>query len=107
MFQNEGLVWTISVLWIKLLTIWFIFRCLQSIPYFEGFYFCLFIYIIICGKQEIGSLTFDKDDRLAKEFVIVVANIRMSSFGISLHSFFEAKDIVVEKCFLVFRLKYN
>ena len=52
-------------------------------------------------------MTFDKDDQLAKEFVIVVANIRMSSFGISLHSFFEAKDIVVEKCFLVFRLKYN
>uniref|UniRef100_A0A7N2LDY1 Uncharacterized protein n=1 Tax=Quercus lobata TaxID=97700 RepID=A0A7N2LDY1_QUELO len=30
--------------------------------------------------KEIGSLTFDKDDQLAKEFVIAAANTRMSSF---------------------------
>nr|POE64494.1 isoform 2 of sumo-activating enzyme subunit 2 [Quercus suber] len=42
-------------------------------------------------SMEIGSLIFDKDDQLAKEFVTAAANIRMSSFGISLHSFFEAK----------------
>ena len=44
----------------------------------------------------------DKDDQLAKEFVTATANIRMSSFGISLHSFFEAKVIAVEKYFFGF-----
>lgn len=45
------------------------------------------------GKQEIGNLTFDKDDQLAVEFVTAAANIRASSFGIPLHSLFEAKGI--------------
>lgn len=43
--------------------------------------------------QEIGNLTFDKDDQLAVEFVTAAANIRASSFGIPLHSLFEAKGI--------------
>ncbi|KAL6008092.1 SUMO-activating enzyme subunit 2 [Asimina triloba] len=43
--------------------------------------------------QEIGSLGFDKDDQLAVEFVTAAANIRASSFGIPLHSLFEAKGI--------------
>ena len=43
--------------------------------------------------QEIGHLTFDKDDQLAVEFVTAAANIRAESFGIPLHSLFEAKGI--------------
>ncbi|XP_050897292.1 SUMO-activating enzyme subunit 2-like [Lathyrus oleraceus] len=41
--------------------------------------------------KEVGNLSFDKDDQLAVEFVIAAANIRAASFGISLHSLFEAK----------------
>ncbi|KNA08593.1 hypothetical protein SOVF_161210 [Spinacia oleracea] len=44
-------------------------------------------------QKEIGSLTFDKDDQLAVEFVTAAANIRAASFGIPLHSLFEAKGI--------------
>ncbi|KAG0480949.1 hypothetical protein HPP92_011807 [Vanilla planifolia] len=44
-------------------------------------------------EKEIGSLTFDKDDQLAVEFVTAAANIRASSFGIPMHSFFETKGI--------------
>lgn len=44
-------------------------------------------------EEEIGNLTFDKDDQLAVEFVTAAANIRASSFGIALHSLFEAKGI--------------
>ena len=43
--------------------------------------------------QEIGHLTFDKDDQLAVEFVTAAANIRAECFGIPLHSLFEAKGI--------------
>lgn len=43
--------------------------------------------------QDIGNLSFDKDDQLAVEFVTAAANIRASSFGIPLHSLFEAKGI--------------
>ncbi|GFY94983.1 SUMO-activating enzyme 2 [Actinidia rufa] len=45
------------------------------------------------NSREIGNLTFDKDDQLAVEFVTVAANIRAASFGIPLHSLFEAKGI--------------
>lgn len=47
------------------------------------------------GKREkdIGNLSFDKDDQLAVEFVTSAANIRAASFGIPLHSLFEAKGI--------------
>ncbi|KAL8108715.1 hypothetical protein AgCh_024980 [Apium graveolens] len=44
-------------------------------------------------EQEVGNLSFDKDDQLAVEFVTAAANIRASSFGIALHSLFEAKGI--------------
>ncbi|XP_068649962.1 SUMO-activating enzyme subunit 2-like [Aristolochia californica] len=44
-------------------------------------------------EKEIGSLTFDKDDQLAVEFVAAAANIRAASFGIPLHSLFESKGI--------------
>nr|AAN03851.1 SUMO activating enzyme 2 [Arabidopsis thaliana] len=44
-------------------------------------------------KKEIGHLTFDKDDQLAVDFVTAAANIRAESFGIPLHSLFEAKGI--------------
>ncbi|KAK4378320.1 hypothetical protein RND71_000182 [Anisodus tanguticus] len=44
-------------------------------------------------EKEIGQLGFDKDDQLAVEFVTSAANIRAASFGISLHSLFEAKGI--------------
>ncbi|CAN8314596.1 unnamed protein product [Cochlearia groenlandica] len=44
-------------------------------------------------KEEIGHLTFDKDDQLAVEFVTAAASIRAESFGIPLHSLFEAKGI--------------
>lgn len=43
--------------------------------------------------KDIGNLTFDKDDQLAVEFVTAAANIRASSFGIPMHSLFEAKGI--------------
>ncbi|KAJ7967277.1 SUMO-activating enzyme subunit 2 [Quillaja saponaria] len=43
--------------------------------------------------KEIGNLSFDKDDQLAVEFVTAAANIRATSFGIPLHSLFEAKGI--------------
>ncbi|RAL48553.1 hypothetical protein DM860_005977 [Cuscuta australis] len=43
--------------------------------------------------KDIGNLIFDKDDQLALEFVSTAANIRASSFGIPLHSLFEAKGI--------------
>lgn len=43
--------------------------------------------------KEIGSLTFDKDDQLAVEFVTAAANVRAASFGIPMHSLFEAKGI--------------
>ncbi|BAT89227.1 hypothetical protein VIGAN_06012600 [Vigna angularis var. angularis] len=44
-------------------------------------------------EKEIGNLGFDKDDQLAVEFVTAAANIRAASFGIPLHSLFEAKGI--------------
>lgn len=44
-------------------------------------------------EKEIGNLSFDKDDQLAVEFVTAAANIRAASFGIPLHSLFEAKGI--------------
>uniref|UniRef100_A0A7N0ZQX5 SUMO-activating enzyme subunit n=1 Tax=Kalanchoe fedtschenkoi TaxID=63787 RepID=A0A7N0ZQX5_KALFE len=44
-------------------------------------------------QEDIGNLVFDKDDQLAVEFVTAAANIRASSFGIPLHSLFEAKGI--------------
>ncbi|XP_073270849.1 SUMO-activating enzyme subunit 2-like isoform X2 [Primulina huaijiensis] len=44
-------------------------------------------------EKEIGNMIFDKDDQLAVEFVTAAANIRASSFGILLHSLFEAKGI--------------
>uniref|UniRef100_A0A2P2K7A0 SUMO-activating enzyme subunit n=1 Tax=Rhizophora mucronata TaxID=61149 RepID=A0A2P2K7A0_RHIMU len=43
--------------------------------------------------KDIGSLSFDKDDQLAVEFVTAAANIRAESFGIAQHSLFEAKGI--------------
>jgi ubiquitin-like 1-activating enzyme E1 B len=61
----------------------------------KGFFFFPVIYLLfnLLVKQEIGNLTFDKDDQLAVEFVTAAANIRASSFGIPLHSLFEAKGI--------------
>lgn len=50
-------------------------------------------FIINFFWQEIGNLSFDKDDQLAVEFVTAAANIRAASFGIPLHSLFEAKGI--------------
>ncbi|WCJ40932.1 SUMO-activating enzyme subunit 2 [Euphorbia peplus] len=47
----------------------------------------------ISREKEIGNLTFDKDDQLAVEIVTAAANIRATSFGIPLHSLFEAKGI--------------
>ncbi|KAL4555602.1 hypothetical protein LXL04_038226 [Taraxacum kok-saghyz] len=44
-------------------------------------------------QKEVGNLSFDKDDHLAVEFVTAAANIRAASFGIPLHSLFEAKGI--------------
>ncbi|PWA84725.1 Molybdenum cofactor biosynthesis, MoeB [Artemisia annua] len=44
-------------------------------------------------QKEIGNLSFDKDDHLAVEIVTAAANIRAASFGIPLHSLFEAKGI--------------
>ncbi|KAG9451778.1 hypothetical protein H6P81_004682 [Aristolochia fimbriata] len=44
-------------------------------------------------EKEVGSVTFDKDDQLAVEFVTAAANIRAASFGIPLHSLFESKGI--------------
>lgn len=56
--------------------------------------FFFFLFFLDCPfEQEIGNLTFDKDDQLAVEFVTAAANIRAASFGIPLHSLFEAKGI--------------
>ncbi|KAF8410551.1 hypothetical protein HHK36_003082 [Tetracentron sinense] len=44
-------------------------------------------------EKEIGNMIFDKDDQLAVEFVSAAANIRAASFGILMHSLFEAKGI--------------
>ena len=43
--------------------------------------------------QEIGSLSFDKDDPLAVDFVTAASNLRSHSYGIPLLSLFEAKGI--------------
>ncbi|KAM7251791.1 hypothetical protein ACFE04_023674 [Oxalis oulophora] len=43
--------------------------------------------------QDVGKLSFDKDDQLAMEFVTAAANIRATCFGIPLRSLFEAKGI--------------
>lgn len=51
------------------------------------------LFSLILFRQEIGNLSFDKDDQLAVEFVTAAANIRAASFGIPLHSLFEAKGI--------------
>lgn len=55
----------------------------------------LFIYLFFecIFEQEIGNLSFDKDDQLAVEFVTAAANIRAASFGIPLQNLFEAKGI--------------
>lgn len=45
------------------------------------------------AMQDVGNLTFDKDDQLAVEFVTAAANIRAESFGIPMHSLFESKGI--------------
>ena len=59
--------------------------------WFKVFFFVfLFKYIF---EQEIGNLSFDKDDQLAVEFVTAAANIRAASFGIPLQNLFEAKGI--------------
>ncbi|EEF49457.1 SUMO-activating enzyme subunit 2 [Ricinus communis] len=47
----------------------------------------------VSREKEIGNLSFDKDDQLAVEIVTAAANIRAASFGIPLHSLFEAKGI--------------
>lgn len=52
-----------------------------------------FLFFKCIFEQEVGNLSFDKDDQLAVEFVTAAANIRAASFGISLHSLFEAKGI--------------
>eukprot|EP00850_Spirogloea_muscicola_P016754 SM000138S00061 [mRNA] locus=s138:354795:359010:+ [translate_table: standard] len=44
-------------------------------------------------EEEIGRLTFDKDDQLAVEFVTAAANLRASSFGIPVQSLFDSKGI--------------
>ncbi|XP_002992493.2 SUMO-activating enzyme subunit 2 [Selaginella moellendorffii] len=49
--------------------------------------------ILETRTKEIGSLTFDKDDQLAMEFVSSAANLRAYSFGIPVMSIFDAKGI--------------
>eukprot|EP00850_Spirogloea_muscicola_P001306 SM000005S17103 [mRNA] locus=s5:166969:171210:- [translate_table: standard] len=44
-------------------------------------------------EEEIGSLSFDKDDQLAVEFVTAAANLRANSFGIPMQSLFDSKGI--------------
>ncbi|XP_054787941.1 SUMO-activating enzyme subunit 2 isoform X2 [Prosopis cineraria] len=56
------------------------------------FFESLRLFFMKRGK-DIGNLSFDKDDQLAVEFVTASANIRAASFGIPLHSLFEAKGI--------------
>ncbi|CAN1768793.1 SUMO-activating enzyme subunit 2, partial [Linum perenne] len=45
------------------------------------------------SAMEIGNLSFDKDDPLVVQLVTTAGNIRVASFGIALHSLFEAKGI--------------
>lgn len=56
-------------------------------------FFEAFKLFFVKRAKEIGYLSFDKDDQLAVEFVTAAANIRAASFGIPLHSLFEAKGI--------------
>ncbi|KAL2642149.1 hypothetical protein R1flu_009736 [Riccia fluitans] len=44
-------------------------------------------------KEELGRLTFDKDDQLAVEFVTAAANLRANSFGIPMQTMFDVKGI--------------
>lgn len=44
-------------------------------------------------REEIGNLSFDKDDQLAVEFVTAAANLRCFCFDIPMQSLFEAKGI--------------
>eukprot|EP00897_Mesotaenium_endlicherianum_P009495 jgi/Mesen1/8574/ME000497S07985 len=44
-------------------------------------------------QQDIGQLTFDKDDQLAVEFVAAASNLRCASFGIPALSLFDAKGV--------------
>ena len=72
----------------------FFFICNYSFQHVTDFFSFQFNPpLSITCTQEIGNLTFDKDDQLAVEFVTAAANIRASSFGILLHSLFEAKGI--------------
>jgi ubiquitin-like 1-activating enzyme E1 B len=57
------------------------------------FFILIKILLFFLFFQDIGNLIFDKDDQLAVEFVTAAANIRASSFGIPLHSLFEAKGV--------------
>ena len=43
--------------------------------------------------QEVGSLSFDKDDINAVEFVTAAANIRANNFSIPMESFFKIKEM--------------
>lgn len=44
-------------------------------------------------KEQIGSLTFDKDDELAMDFVIATSNIRAYNFGITMETAFKLKEM--------------
>ncbi|CAN8072688.1 unnamed protein product [Agarophyton chilense] len=49
--------------------------------------------IVNCRHKEIGSLTFDKDDRDAMLFVAAASNLRAHAYGVALQSPFAAKGI--------------
>lgn len=44
-------------------------------------------------KDQIGTLTFDKDDELAMDFVIATSNIRAYNFGITMETAFKLKEM--------------
>jgi ubiquitin-like 1-activating enzyme E1 B len=56
-------------------------------------FFNAIIQIITTRSSDFGALTFDKDDRLALEFVSAAANLRMHNYGIPRLSLFDVKGI--------------
>ena len=51
------------------------------------------IHMVRSRPTEIGSTSFDKDDREALAFVVAAANLRASAYGVPLSSAFEVKGI--------------
>jgi ubiquitin-like 1-activating enzyme E1 B len=52
-----------------------------------------FVKVLETRSSDIGAITFDKDDKLAMDFVSAASNLRMKNFGIPNMSTFDVKGI--------------